>query len=202
MKPMSEPGMRRLAIGIWRWAARAARILAAVVLAATGYAAHCWATGNLHVVEPGRLFRSGQPSPEQLANWRARYGIVNVLNLRGANPGADWYEAEKTAAAALGVTLIDYGMSAKRDLTPAQVESILGILDGLTGPTLIHCRSGVDRTGIVSALYLAHVVKAGEFAAELQLSPVYGHLPLSLSPFYAMDRSFEAAEPRLGFHDS
>jgi protein tyrosine/serine phosphatase len=199
---MTDTGTRRLATGIWRWADRAARILAALVLAAIGYAGHCWVTGNLHVVEPGRAFRSGQPSPEQLANWQARYGIVNVLNLRGANPGADWYEAEKTAATALGLTLIDYGISAKRDLMPAQVESILGILDGLTGPTLIHCRSGVDRTGIVSALYLAHVAKAGEFAAELQLSPIYGHVPLRLSPFYAMDRSFEAAEPRLGFLDS
>jgi hypothetical protein len=44
--------------------------------------------------------------------------------------------------------------------------------------------------------------KLGEDAAESQISFRYGHIPLSISAPYAMDRSFEAFEPALGFHKS
>ena len=53
-----------------------------------------------------------------------------------------------------------------------------------------------------AALYLAAVKKAGEAAAEHQLSLRYGHLSLALFAGYAMDRSFERMEPSLGFPDS
>ncbi|ESR23964.1 hypothetical protein N177_2733 [Lutibaculum baratangense AMV1] len=95
--------------------------------------------------------------------------------------------------------LVDYPISAKHQLSPKQVNEILDILRSLDGPTLVHCMSGVDRSGIVSAFYLADVAKAGEVTAELQLSPFYGHIPLPFSPFYAMDLSFEAVEPLFGY---
>jgi len=59
-----------------------------------------------------------------------------------------------------------------------------------------------DRSGIVSAFYVAGVAGGSELYAEFQLTPFYGHFPLWFFPFVAMDRSFEHAEPRLGFPDS
>lgn len=182
-----------------RWAARA---MLALLLMTGGYAAYFWATGNFHVVESGKFYRSGQPTPELLRTWHQRHGITTVINLRGAHPGVDWYDAEEKAVNELGIKLINYPISASRELTETQVVEILAILNSLDGPTLVHCMSGADRSGIVSAFYLADVAKAGEMAAELQLTPIYGHIPLWFLRFYAMDRTFEANEPRFGYYDS
>lgn len=161
-----------------------------------------YATGNFHTVIGGQLYRSAQPSAEQIADWHARYGIKTIINLRGAHPNQNWYRVERATAREYGVELIDYQLSAKRELTPAQVEELLAILAQVKPPVLIHCLDGADRSGLVSAFYVASVAKGSEFFAELQLTPLYGHLPLWFIPYYAMDRSFENAEPRLGFPDS
>jgi uncharacterized protein (TIGR01244 family) len=166
------------------------------------YAAFLNATTNFHSVSAGKLYRSGQPTAEQIADWHRRYGIKTIINLRGAHPNSDWYRAERSAAQELGLELIDYPISARRDLTPAQVGELLSILGKIEGPILIHCRRGADRSGLVAALYMAAVADGSEGYAEFQLSPYYGHLPLWFLPAFAMDRSFEAAEPGLGFHDS
>jgi protein tyrosine/serine phosphatase len=82
------------------------------------------------------------------------------------------------------------------------VEELLAILARAKPPVLIHCLDGADRSGLVAAFYVAEVAKGSEFFAELQLTPLYGHIPLWFMPYYAMDRSFENAEPRLGFPNS
>jgi protein tyrosine/serine phosphatase len=70
-------------------------------------------------------------------------------------------------------------------------------------PILIHCRSGADRTGLASALYLAAIAKTNEKTAEGQMSIFYGHLGLPImSRAFAMDRTFEMMEPLLGFLNS
>jgi protein tyrosine/serine phosphatase len=76
------------------------------------------------------------------------------------------------------------------------------VLQKAEKPILVHCMSGADRSGLVSALYIAAVAKLGEEAAESQISFQYGHIPLWFSAAYAMTRSFEVLEPALGFHDS
>ena len=93
-------------------------------------------------------------------------------------------------------------MSARREMTMEQFNQIVDVLQKAEKPVLIHCKSGSDRSGLVSALYVAAIAKLGEDAAESQISFRYGHIPLSISAPYAMDRSFEAFEPALGFHKS
>ena len=93
-------------------------------------------------------------------------------------------------------------MSAQRILSAKKLEELLALMSSAERPLLIHCRSGADRTGLVSAFYVAGVAGGSELYAELQLTPLFGHIPFGFMSFYAMDRSFEAAEPRLGFPDS
>lgn len=93
-------------------------------------------------------------------------------------------------------------MSAQRDVTPEEVEELLAILWSAERPILVHCRSGSDRSGIVSAFYVAGVAGGSELYAEFQLTPFFGHLPFGFLGSYSMDRSFERAEPRLGFPNS
>ena len=161
-----------------------------------------FATGNFHTVIPGQLYRSGQPTPDQISRWHGRYGIKTIVNLRGSHPDKAWYKAEIETARRHGIELLDYKLSAKRVTSASQVEELLDIFAKAAPPILIHCRSGADRTGLVSAFYVAGVAGGSELHAESQLTPLFGHIPLWFIPFSAMDRSFEQAEPRLGFPNS
>jgi uncharacterized protein (TIGR01244 family) len=178
------------------------RVLLAIAVLLGLYAGFLVATGNFHTVIAGQLYRSSQPTGEQLAAWHKRYGIKTIVNLRGAHPNEEWYRIERALARELGLTLIDYPISAKRELTPEQVEELLAVLGAAQTPVLIHCRDGADRSGLASALYIAGVAHGSELYAEFQLTPFYGHLPVWFLSIFAMDRSFERAEPRLGFPDS
>lgn len=146
--------------------------------------------------------RSAQPTAEDIAYYAKNYAIKTIINLRGDNSGSSWYDAEIAQAKALGITHVDFGMSASRELTQAEAATLVGILERAEKPVLIHCKAGADRSGLASALYVAAVAKLGETAAEEQISIRYGHFSLPLSEAYAMDRTFEAIEPWLGFHGS
>jgi protein tyrosine/serine phosphatase len=174
-----------------------------IVLGAIGvYALYTYSTNNFHTVIAGEFYRSARPTPELIAKWHKRYGIKTIVNLMGSHPEYDWYRAEQAAAKANGITLIDYKMSAERDVSAEELEEILSMLSNAERPILVHCRSGADRSGIISAFYVAGVAGGSEYYAEFQLAPFFGHLPFGFLDAYAMDRSFERAEPRLGFPDS
>jgi hypothetical protein len=51
-------------------------------------------SGNFNTVLAGELYRSGQLSPAQIADYAKRHGIKSIINLRGNNTGNDWYDAE------------------------------------------------------------------------------------------------------------
>jgi len=157
---------------------------------------------NFHAVVPGELYRSAQPTPELIADYQKSYGIKTIINLRGENVGSPWYDAELAQAGRLSIDLVNFRMSAKREFTEERLTELVEILRKVQKPVLVHCMSGADRSGLVSALYVAAVAKLGEEAAESQISFRYGHIPLWFSPAYAMTRSFEALEPALGFHGS
>jgi protein tyrosine/serine phosphatase len=180
---------------------RVLRLLLSLAAVMGLYSGYLVATENFHAVVPGKLYRSAQPSANNIALWHDRHGIKTIINLRGANPKQRWYQDERAAAEASGIKLIDYGMSPKRDVSAVEVEELLGLLATAEPPILIHCRNGADRSGLVSALYVASM-GGSEFYSELQMSPIYGHLPLWFLSAFAMDRSFERVEARLGFPNS
>ncbi|WP_296071279.1 dual specificity protein phosphatase family protein [uncultured Agrobacterium sp.] len=166
-----------------------------VVLATGGYLYAIQLLGNFHEVVPGQFFRSNQPTTEQLTRYTEDYGIKTVINLRGANEGESWYRDELETSKKLGLNHIDFGMSASRELTMSQVNQLVAIMRDAPKPILIHCKSGADRTGLATALYLSRVARLGEEAAESQLSIRYGHVGIPyLSAAYAMDRTWENAE--------
>lgn len=178
---------------------RLARGLAAaslsLVLIAGGYAAYCGVIiydGNFRSVEAGVLYRSAQLDKADLEIFARRYGIRSVLNLRGANPGAPWYQSEMAAVGDLGLTHYDYAISAKRFVTSAQIAQIIEIVRTAPKPLLIHCQSGADRSGLVAALYEYAVAHAAAATADRQLSLAYGHFPYLTSKSGAMDDSFWA----------
>jgi protein tyrosine/serine phosphatase len=166
------------------------------------YLAVVLSDGNFHVVVPGELYRSAQPTPDEIADYAESYGIKTIINLRGTDTNAVWYRAEIAESDKLGIAHIDFRMSPKRELTEPQAAALIALLKHAKKPILVHCANGADRTSLASALYLAAVDHDGEEAAENQISLWYGHFALPLMPNFAMDDSWENLEPWLGFPNS
>jgi len=149
-------------------------------------------TGNVHVVEEGKLYRSAQLDRNQFEQIIAKYGIKSILNLRGADPGQSWYENEISISKTLEVKHFDYGISASDVVPTEQANEILQIVRDAPKPMLIHCQAGADRSGLVAALFLAEVETRPAGEAVGQLSLAYGHFPYLTSRTGAMDESFWA----------
>jgi hypothetical protein len=62
---------------------------------------------------------------------------------------------------------------------------------------LVHCRNGADRSGLVSAIYLAEIQGVAVDEAIGQLSLYYGHFPWLISETGAMDESFIVRAPKI-----
>lgn len=169
------------------------------VIAAGVYLGGIQLTGNFHEVMPGQLYRSNQPSASQIARYSGEYGIKTIINLRGVGETDEWYQEEKTAADHLGLVHIDFPMSASKQLTMAESNKLIEIMRDAPKPILIHCRSGSDRTGLASVIYLNRIAGVDEAVAENQLSIRFGHIGIPyLSRTYAMDETWEKLETAFG----
>jgi protein tyrosine phosphatase (PTP) superfamily phosphohydrolase (DUF442 family) len=170
-----------MSLQAWRVCVRtaAAGTLGLLIIAGS-IAAYCGIiryTGNIHVVEEGKFYRSAQLEGDQLVKVITKYGIRSILNLRGAGPGQPWYDGEISLAKTLEVAHFDYGLSASDVVSVEQAKEVLAIIRKAPKPILIHCQSGADRAGLVSALFLTEIEKKPADEAIGQLSLVYGHFP-------------------------
>ncbi len=161
-----------------------------LVIGPVSYGLYIWKEGNFDVVAEGRVYRSRQLDQYELARYVREYGIKSILNLRGKNLGSRWYQEELMAAESLALRHYDYGISANRDVADQDLERILAILREAPKPILIHCKSGADRTSLISALYLYGIEGRSPEEAEQQFSMRYGHIPFLGNSTAAMDRAF------------
>lgn len=136
------------------------------------------------------MYRSAQLNKNEFAEEIDDHHIRSILNLRGPSPGSPWYDDELAAAREHGVVHYDLGISANHMVTPETINQILAILRTSPKPILIHCQSGADRTGLVSALYRYAIQGQSPAEAETELSLLYGHFPYLTSRTSAMDTSF------------
>jgi protein tyrosine/serine phosphatase len=113
------------------------------------------------VVQEGKLYRCGQPRPEELAELIEKLGLRTVISVRGERPasGRDaWEQAEREVCAGRGVAFVSLPCNHKNPPTAEQVEQFLAVVrDERRLPALIHCRIGQQRTGLFCALYRVHV---------------------------------------------
>ncbi len=179
---------RRLGLGL-------AATAGAVVVAAGGVWLAIQGDGNVHVLEPGVAIRAAQPSAARLDDIVRTYGVRSVINLRGPNAGQPWYDEEMAASKRLGLAHVDIALSARQELTPAQLDAVLARVAQAPKPVLIHCNGGSDRTGLVSAAWVWSRGGSAD-AAGKQLAVRYGHFPWLGSRSVAMDRSLAAFEAR------
>ena len=160
-----------------RRALRAAILLPVLlVVAAGGYWVYVTTvTTNFHAVVPGQVYRSAQPGPQQLQRWARRYGLKTVINLRGVSRRR-FYEAERQAARAAGLTMIDIRLTSQDPPSALWIRRLIEALRTAERPMLIHCRAGADRAGVASVL-AAMAVGGRDYAdAKGQLSAKYLHV--------------------------
>ncbi|MXY40684.1 MAG: protein tyrosine phosphatase [Rhodospirillaceae bacterium] len=125
-----------------------------------------------HEVAPG-LYRSNQPAPFQVRR-AARSGIRTVVNLRRANASGR-YLLEREAAAKAGIAQVDFFLSSRGAPRRQQLLDAAGMFDRIDYPALIHCKSGIDRTGLMGALYI--LVRGGAAGDALkQFGWRYGYI--------------------------
>jgi protein tyrosine/serine phosphatase len=155
-------------------------------------------SGNFHEVIPGELYRSAQPGAAVIDAAVQRYGIRTIINLRNEKRGS-WYAEEASAAEKNGVTLINYPLSSADMVSVGESEDLAEVMRRAQKPILIHCEHGANRTGLASAIYVGAVARGSELLAELQLSPLYGHIPIPGIGRYAMTQSWDRFEETIGF---
>lgn len=185
-------GVRRAGRPRWRLAGVVLLLLASPGIALGGWATWLHAYGNLHLVEPGRLYRSGQLGGAQLQLVLQEDGIRSVINLRGPEDGGAWYQDEIRATRNAGAVHYDLALSAETPPGPATIAKLVDLLRTAPEPMLVHCRDGADRTGLAAALYELLVMRRTPQQAKQQLSFYYGHFPWLGSPTAAMDVAFDA----------
>lgn len=147
-------------------------------------------------------WRAAQPLPHQVREY-ARRGVRTVVNLRGKTDSST-YLYEEAACRAAGIELIDFRIRSRAAPTRAEVLAARDLFSTVTYPMVLHCKSGADRVGLMSALYL-HTRRGVPIAeARRQLSLRYGHIRQADTGI--LDHVFEAylayaAETPIAFYD-
>jgi undecaprenyl-diphosphatase len=160
---------------------------------AGAYIADILVHGNFQPITEGEAYRSGQLNGARLESYLKEYRIKSVLNLRGDNSGADWYEDEISTCRRLSVRHYDLAMNSTGRPNPDVLEKLIAIFSEAPRPILIHCRSGSDRSGLAAALWKVVVDGEQKDVAQKQLSMRYGHFPVGQTS--VLDDFFKQWDP-------
>ena len=128
---------------------------------------------NHKEIAPG-VFRSNQPTESRFRAYHAN-GLRSVLNLRGWDVYAH-YQYEERICKELGMRLENIKLQARNAPSREGLNAVADCLNKLEKPFLFHCKSGADRAGLVSAMYLMIHEGASVTEAMKQLSFKHMHV--------------------------
>ncbi len=125
------------------------------------------------VVDPGVLYRCGQPTPDQLTQLIHEHKLKTVISFRGERDADDsdaWEADEAAVCAEHGAQFVRIPCNHKNPPTIAQRDEFLRIVrDPQRRPVLVHCRLGQQRTMLFVALYWVHVLGWPVDKAEIEM---------------------------------
>lgn len=128
---------------------------------------------NRHKVS-NKVWRSAQPAPSDIALF-ARRGVRTVVNLRGDRDCGS-YRLERAACQRHGIELVNFKSARSRGAPDrAFFHAAKGLFERIEYPMAMHCKSGADRVGLMSVLYLIFHEGRPVEEARRQLSAWYGH---------------------------
>lgn len=137
-----------------------------------------------------QVFRSGHPNPIAVAR-AGRKGIKTIINLRGQND----FSSNRLSTAACrkhGIKLIEFRARSAKPPSKEMIHAAKELFERIEYPLLLHCKSGADRAGLMSALYLIFHEKQSVVDARKQLHWRYGHFRMSRSGI--LDNFFDSYE--------
>jgi tyrosine-protein phosphatase SIW14 len=145
-----------------------ASILLVVVVAPAVHFRRVYAgSKRLREVEPGKAYRSGQLTADGFAEAIKRFHIRTIINLQDDHPDPDIDShfigsgkiRETELCRQLGVRYVTIApdlisRQSPADQRPKAIDQFLAVLDDPNNyPVLWHCRAGLNRTGIMTAIY-------------------------------------------------
>ena len=144
------------------------------------------ARSNAHWLS-SELVRANQPWPFQVKAWRDR-GIRTIVNLR---VGIDAHHLlEQEACDRYGVKQVRFVVTALEAPSREQVLGAKQLFEALEYPAMMHCKSGSDRAGMMSVLYMHFRRKQPISEAIRQLDFFkFGHM--RFFPEGVLDQCFE-----------
>lgn len=127
---------------------------------------------NFHQVAPG-VYRANQPTHARFVKLKSM-GIRSILNLRGATNAAHFL-VERESCERLGLTLVSTGLQARHAAPRDNILSLIEAFRSIERPFVMHCKSGADRAGFASAIYLLAIEGRPMAEARRMLSPRFIH---------------------------
>lgn len=125
-----------------------------------------------------------------MARVAERHGVRTIVCLRGSGRSS---RPSSRAAIGTNAAFINVPMSATSLPSPDTLLALWQVASTAERPLLLHCRAGVDRTGLASAILVLHDTGDLELARDqLALIP-NGHVAFTATG--AMDRVLELYEP-------
>lgn len=155
---LSTPANRRRALAYQRWMDH-------------GFLRSLWT--NMHAIAPD-VWRSNHPTPRRFDRLAAM-GIRTIVSLRGSGT-APWALLEQEACARLGISLETVALQSRAAPPKAELQKLIALFRRVEKPLLIHCKSGADRAGLASAIYLLVIEQRPLAQARRMLSWRYIHL--------------------------
>lgn len=128
---------------------------------------------NFYEVAPG-VYRSNHPNHARLEKMRDM-GIKSILNLRGEGQSAHFL-LERESCRELGLNLVSASVYARAATTREDLLDLIHKLKTIEKPFCMHCKSGADRAGLTSAIYLMVCEGAPVEEAKRMLSPRFMHI--------------------------
>jgi protein tyrosine phosphatase (PTP) superfamily phosphohydrolase (DUF442 family) len=177
-----------------RWALSA---LIGVLLVAAPAVYYRWEYTHqkrLREVTPGRLYRSGQMTADGFIETVHNLGIHTIVNLQDEYPdpllsrgyfwGGTIRESELCRQLGVRYVFLPPDLLPPQlvpDLRPKAIDGFLDLLDDPANyPILIHCRAGLHRTGVMTAVYRMEVSHWTPFQAIEELKDNgFGEWPCS-----------------------
>lgn len=133
-----------------RWQLAVVAVCGAVAVAA-GFDDRSREPKRFGVVQAGRLYRSGELSPNELRHVARTYQLRTVISL--LDPSVPESQAERATADALGLKWVNIPLRGDGSSTADERERLRAALYGEAGPTLVHCAAGANRTGLAVGLW-------------------------------------------------
>ena len=106
---------------------------------------------NRHKLAPD-MWRSAQPAPRDIRRF-AKDGVRTIVNLRGPRDCSS-YALEQEACRRHGIHLENFQVRSRAAPTVDEIKGAAALFQRLEYPALMHCKSGADRAGLMSTLFM------------------------------------------------